>query len=82
MSILPAIMSVSHPNRFRSAAATDIRSRARPARRMGDPRWQVSWLAARTPAPAFPKRFGRMAWRISGNLGPARRLQLRGQPGH
>src|SRR5690606_28773851 len=31
-----------------------IRSDAHPARRMGDLCRQVSWLAARTPRPAFP----------------------------
>jgi hypothetical protein len=31
-----------------------IRSRARPARKMGDMRWQVSWLAALAPRSSLP----------------------------
>ena len=38
-----------------SVATTGVRSSARPAQRMGDVCRQVSWLAAQTLLPAFPK---------------------------
>jgi hypothetical protein len=51
---LPNIRSGSrHETRV---ATTGVRSCARPAHGMGDRRWQVSWLAARSlPAPSRPK---------------------------
>lgn len=38
-----------------SVATTGVRSTARPARKMGDSRGQVSWLAAQTSPLAFPE---------------------------
>lgn len=61
-----------------AVATTVVRSPARPARQMGDPCRQVSWLAARSLLPGLPDERRRAPSVAS--LGEARRLQLRGQP--